>query len=94
MAPERIENVYACSKFVAQSFVHGESLKDQLIAIIVPDPEVLLVEAAKYDLFTFTIEELCQRDDIKATIFRDILNVGDEAKLMGFEQVSFSFFID
>ena len=40
MAPEKIENVYSRSRFVAQSFIYGESLKTCLIGVIVPDPEV------------------------------------------------------
>ncbi|KAK5964664.1 Long-chain-fatty-acid--CoA ligase [Trichostrongylus colubriformis] len=39
VAPEKVENIYVRSRFVAQSFVHGESLKTCLIAIVVPDPE-------------------------------------------------------
>lgn len=40
VAPEKIEGIYARSKYVAQSFVHGESLKTCLVGVIVPDPEV------------------------------------------------------
>ena len=46
IAPEKIENVYARSSFVAQSFVFGDSLRHQLVAIVVPDPEILLPWAA------------------------------------------------
>uniref|UniRef100_A0A8D0A536 Long-chain-fatty-acid--CoA ligase n=1 Tax=Sander lucioperca TaxID=283035 RepID=A0A8D0A536_SANLU len=41
IAPEKIENVYVRSEPVAQVFVHGDSLQSCLIAIIVPDPDVL-----------------------------------------------------
>ncbi|EPB65024.1 hypothetical protein ANCCEY_15913, partial [Ancylostoma ceylanicum] len=39
VAPEKIENIYVRSKYVAQSFVYGESLKTCLIAVVVPDAE-------------------------------------------------------
>lgn len=90
MAPEKIENIYARSKFVAQSFVHGESLKTCLVAIIVPDPEVLPVEAAKLGLSNLSMEELCEREDIKQLIYKDLMDVGHSAKLLGFEQVIIS----
>lgn len=46
IAPEKIENVYVRSLFVAQSFVFGDSLRDKLVAIVVPDPDHLLPWAA------------------------------------------------
>ncbi|KAJ3087495.1 hypothetical protein HK102_010942 [Quaeritorhiza haematococci] len=39
VSPEKIENVYIKSGFIAQIFVHGDSLKNDLVAIVVPDQE-------------------------------------------------------
>uniref|UniRef100_A0AC34FT42 AMP-dependent synthetase/ligase domain-containing protein n=1 Tax=Panagrolaimus sp. ES5 TaxID=591445 RepID=A0AC34FT42_9BILA len=87
-APERIENLYLSSKFVAQSFVYGENLKTCLIAIIVPDHEVLLVEASKaLGIAKLSMEELCQREDVKKMIMDDLFAVGKAAGLYSFEQV-------
>jgi len=36
IAPEKLENIFGLSVFVEQSFVYGDSLKDCLIAIVVP----------------------------------------------------------
>ena len=41
IAPEKIENVYSQSSYVAQIFVHGESLKSCLVAVIVPEKSVV-----------------------------------------------------
>ena len=41
VAPEKIENVYSRSPFIAQVFVYGNSLSAHLVALVVPDPEVL-----------------------------------------------------
>jgi long-chain acyl-CoA synthetase len=88
VAPEKIENIYARSKHVCQSFVHGDSLKTSLVAIVVPDPEVLPFQVAKkLGLTNLSIEELCMRDDVKQLIMKDIIEVGKEASLLGFEQV-------
>ncbi|KAL3074122.1 hypothetical protein niasHT_033330 [Heterodera trifolii] len=41
VAPEKIELIYMRSKYVAQCFVQGESLKTYLVAVVVPDFDVL-----------------------------------------------------
>lgn len=41
VAPEKIENVHSQSALVAQSFVHGDSLRSSLVGVIVPDAEAV-----------------------------------------------------
>lgn len=43
----QVENVYLRSQYVAQAFVHGDSLQNELVAIIVPDVDVLTPWAKK-----------------------------------------------
>uniref|UniRef100_A0A674B834 long-chain-fatty-acid--CoA ligase n=1 Tax=Salmo trutta TaxID=8032 RepID=A0A674B834_SALTR len=59
IAPEKIENVYIRSAPVAQVFVHGDSLQASLVAIVVPDPEVLPGFAQKLGV-QGSHEELCK----------------------------------
>uniref|UniRef100_A0A061RWH7 Long-chain acyl-CoA synthetase n=1 Tax=Tetraselmis sp. GSL018 TaxID=582737 RepID=A0A061RWH7_9CHLO len=58
IAPEKIESVYQRCPYVAQAFVYGDSLKSQLVGIVVPDPEVLL-PWAKGQGFPQNLEALC-----------------------------------
>ena len=41
IAPEKLENVYIQSPYIAQLHVHGDSLQSFLVAIVVPDFEEL-----------------------------------------------------
>ncbi len=40
IAPEKLENVYVQSKYIQQAWIHGESVKDYLVAFFICDPEV------------------------------------------------------
>ncbi len=56
IAPEKIENVYVRSPFVAQSFVFGDSLRHQLVAVVVLDPDhVLPWAASRWDVSRFLV---------------------------------------
>lgn len=60
IVPEKIENAYAQSKFVAQAYVHGDSLKSTLVAIIVPDFDVVLPYAMKEFHLEGNSQQLCK----------------------------------
>jgi len=86
VAPEKIENVFVQSKFVAQNFVHGDSLKASVVGIIVPDQEVLLKFAEDTDHpQKGNFAALCQDEAINKMILDDIINVGKKCGLKGFE---------
>ena len=51
--------MYITSKFVAQTYIYGDSLKAALVAIVVPDEEVVM-QWAKENRKEGTFQELCQ----------------------------------
>jgi long-chain acyl-CoA synthetase len=87
IAPEKIENVYARSPLVAQSFVVGDSLRAQLVAVVVPDPDTLFPWAASRGL-PQDLEKLCSNPVVNAAILNSMLEEGRAGKLRGFEQVA------
>lgn len=41
IAPEKLENVYVQSSYVAQNWAYGDSLKEYIISFVVVDPDAL-----------------------------------------------------
>eukprot|EP01126_Amoeba_proteus_P025837 TRINITY_DN2567_c0_g2_i2.p1 TRINITY_DN2567_c0_g2~~TRINITY_DN2567_c0_g2_i2.p1 ORF type:complete len:137 (-),score=24.57 TRINITY_DN2567_c0_g2_i2:77-487(-) len=67
-----------------KAFVYGEPIKSSLIAIVVPDPEVLLawgVQNKKSSDLTL----LCVDPEINKLVLEDMNTVGKANKLRGFE---------
>lgn len=87
IAPEKIENIYTRSPLVLQAFVYGDSLKPNLVALVVPDPEELLPWAAARQL-PQDVAALCRDPAVTAAVLKSMHEEGRVAGLRGFEQVA------
>lgn len=86
IAPEKIENIYLTSPYVAQIFVHGESLKSCLVAIVVPD-QAAVSNWCKLNNIEGSWTEQCKNQDVKKMLIEDVVAIGKKAGLKSFEQV-------
>lgn len=86
VAPEKIENIYTKSQFVAQAFVHGDSFKEFCVAVIVPD-QLVLEKFANSIGICEDWESICKKKEILEVVLADITKIGLEAGLLKFEQV-------
>jgi len=86
VAPEKIENVYTTSRYIAQAFVYGNSLKPNLVAILVPDEETILPWCKEKGVKARTLAEACQSRAVRDIIRKELVNSADEMKLHGFER--------
>jgi len=86
VAVEYLENIYLRSKFISQIFVFGNSFKNHLVAVAVPDEEVLL-PFARLNNIPGDMVNICNNPIIKRAIFADIQAIGNHAKLKGFERI-------
>ncbi|KAL5018655.1 hypothetical protein ScPMuIL_004377 [Solemya velum] len=87
VAPEKIENVYMRSKYVAQAYVDGDSLKHYLLGVIIPDEEYLQKWSEEQNNSPGNMKSWCSNQTIKDLILKDILKTGSEKGLKSFEQV-------
>ena len=86
IVPEKIENIYIRSQYVHQVFVYGESLKSCIVAVVVPEVDVVKCWAVENKI-PGTLSVLCANAEIKKLILNDMLTWGKEGGLKSFEQV-------
>lgn len=72
MAPEKLENIYVQCSLVAQIFVHGDSLQNYLVAIVVPDPEVLAKWAAAYPELAADKKALLESKELRKAVLEEM----------------------
>jgi len=87
ISPEKIENAICRRPMIAQAFVEGNSLKASLVAVIVPDFEVVERWAHDEGLEFESREQLCLRPELKSAIMKQLRSLGREGtnELKGFE---------
>ena len=93
VAPEKIELILSRSLYIAQCFVYGDSFQSYLVAIVVPDEEVVNKWAADVQLEpegntkNFSLEDLCKNEQLLGEIMNDIRTLSTSNGLTSFETV-------
>ncbi|CAI5444018.1 unnamed protein product [Caenorhabditis angaria] len=88
VAPEKIENVYVRTSVVQQVYVDGDSLQRWLIAVVVPEPSVLLEWNSKHGgNLERSIQEICQDEKAQEFVIQELNSYGKANKLNSIEQV-------
>ena len=82
VAPENLEIVYVNCPWIAQIFVHGDSLKNDLVAIIVPKEDMM----ANYFKQKGRPVDYNNKE-LKALIGEDLFRVAKQYRLNGYEYI-------
>ncbi|CAF0796736.1 unnamed protein product [Rotaria sp. Silwood1] len=87
VAPEKIEDVYARSRFISQIFVYGDSFESFLVAIVLLNDDYVKQWAKNegYNVETPMSSELNAK--LKQTVLDDMIREGKRRGLMSYEQV-------
>ena len=93
IAPEKIERVYEKCPLIQQIFVYCDSLRSNIVAIVIPD-EGEVMKLAKDKSLEGNFEELCQNATVKKAIQDEMDQAAKAAKLNSLEQVKGNFHCD
>jgi len=88
VAAEKIENIMNQSLFIGQNFVYGDSFQSALVAIIVPDEEVVqkwASDSGDSSLSGLGLKALCKHEALRVIIMNEIKTLAKKNGLHGFE---------
>ncbi|CAF4862145.1 unnamed protein product [Rotaria sp. Silwood1] len=87
VAPEKIEDVYARSRFISQIYVYGDSFESFLVAIVILNDDYVKQWAKNegYNVETIMSSELNAK--LKQIVLDDMIREGKRRGLMSYEQV-------
>jgi len=87
VAPEHVEKIYTSSHYISQVFVHGDSLKSCVIAVVVPRQAAIQDWAERRHIPSHSFTALCNNRELKRFIKEDIVKMSKEADLTYYEEV-------
>lgn len=87
IAPEKLQTIYSQIPTIGQIFVHGDSSKDFLVSLIVPDMDFVKRWAAEKGLNPEDIPSLLTNADLKSYYIAAMDAKATEFKLSGIERI-------
>ena len=84
IAPERLEDIYVRSRWVAQVFVDGLSTESTVVAIVIPDEEYVRSHYKP----TLPLPDLCRDEKFKGIILADLKRLAKENRFKYYETIS------
>eukprot|EP00826_Nyctotherus_ovalis_P009888 TRINITY_DN1261_c0_g2_i1.p1 TRINITY_DN1261_c0_g2~~TRINITY_DN1261_c0_g2_i1.p1 ORF type:complete len:536 (-),score=138.10 TRINITY_DN1261_c0_g2_i1:350-1957(-) len=80
VAPEKIENILSFSPWVQQILVYGDSYRNYIVALIVPQEQTVL-KWIKDNNVQGAYEEVCRSEELNRAILRDLAALSREKKV-------------
>jgi len=86
VAAEHLENIFARHPMIQQIFVYGDSLQSTLVAVVVPEFEVLMAWCKEHNI-PGEPQDVVKNAQVNKKIMDALTETGKEAKIRGFEFV-------
>ena len=86
VSSEKIESMMTQCKYVQDIFVYGNSLKNYLIAVIVPNFQSIELWLKQNGKGEMSKEDICKNDEIKEVVLKEVGIVANQTGLKGFEK--------
>ena len=89
IAPESLENTYQSARFVEQIFVYGNTMKEFLLAVVVPNHDELIEWWRSNDENdkTCSFEEICMKEDTNQFLLSELYRIGLSKSLVSYEYI-------
>ena len=86
ISPEKLENIYNKSPFIAQIFIDGNSLRSYIVGVIVPNEDYCKMWATKNNLH-LEGDDLYKSDEFMNALLTDLEDKAVSAKLNSLEKL-------
>jgi len=87
VAPDKVEQIYKSSSYIDQVFVHGDSLKSCVVAVIVPNQREITDWVTRAGISTESFTGVCSNRQVKKFLMDQINLLSKEAELTYYEEV-------
>lgn len=89
--PEKLERCYEQSTLIMSVFIHGDSMRNHIVAIIFPEPEELTKFCKSRNLSGSTIEEQIKHQEVFKAIENDLSRLAKDSNFNSLEKVKGNF---
>lgn len=86
IAPENLESIYCTSPFVSNIMVYGDSFKDDLVALVIPN-EKYLTKWAKNNDISGDFKTLCDDPDVRKVVLDSLREIAIKNNRKKFEYI-------
>ena len=91
IVPEKLERAYEQSSLIMQVFIHGDSMRNHIVAIIFPEPDELKSFCETRNLSGSTVEEQIKHPEVFKAIESDLSRLAKDSNFNSLEKVKGNF---